>query len=136
MSWPDGYNPFGNNHTPGLIGLNASTGKGLVPVAVDPTTGAVLMEVTSTSLPSTVIAGQQAVTATAAALPLGALTNGVIVTGLSTNTISVFIGPAGVTTSTGAEIQPGGALSAAVNNLDILYVVASTTEASVTWLGS
>lgn len=138
MAWPAGYQPIGPNRQPLLNGLSVLDGKTEIPVAVDPATGALIVEISSggATLPATVVAGQKAVTGTAAALPSGALVNGVIVTGLSTNTISVFIGPAGVTTSTGAEIQSGAALSAAVSNLDGLYVVASTTGATVTWLGS
>jgi hypothetical protein len=47
--WTNEVNPFGQNRTPGLIGL-ASDGSGaVVPVAVDKTTGAILTE-TGTSL--------------------------------------------------------------------------------------
>jgi hypothetical protein len=43
MSWPTDYAPFSDNRTPLLVGLNATTGDGAVPVAVDPVTGAVLI---------------------------------------------------------------------------------------------
>jgi hypothetical protein len=33
-------------------------------------------------------------------------------------------------------LQPGAALSAAISNLNKLYVIASTTGATVTWIGS
>lgn len=44
MAWIDGYAPFSDNRTALLVGLNASTGKGAVAVAVDPATGAILVE--------------------------------------------------------------------------------------------
>jgi hypothetical protein len=118
-----------------LSAISTVTGKAEY---LNSTSGALDVDVTINTppLPTTPVYGQQAVTATAAALPSGALKNGVIVTGLSTNSISVFIGDASVTTSNGAEIQPGAALSAAVADTSDLYVIASTTGASVSWLGS
>ena len=130
--------PTDADRRPTLLGVSSADGITPKPVEVDPISGGVLIDIVATgaSLPAVVIAGQQAVTGTAVALPSAALTQGVIFTGLSTNTISVFVGPAGVTISTGVELQPGAALSAAVANLNELYVVASTTGATVTWLGS
>jgi hypothetical protein len=43
MSWPTGYQPFGPNRHPLLTGLNATTGLGAIPVAVDPATGAIIV---------------------------------------------------------------------------------------------
>lgn len=123
------------NNTGGLTAQSTITGK----QEYITSTGGVLdvdVTVNTPPLPSTIVAGQQAVTATAVALPAAVLTQGVILESLSTNTISIFIGGAGVTTATGVELQAGAALSAAVNNLDVLYVVASTTGATITWLGS
>lgn len=88
------------------------------------------------TLPGSTFSGQQAVTATAAALATHTLTSGICVQALSTNTISVFVGPSGVTTSTGQEIPPGAASCVALSNANEIYVVASTTGATVTWLGN
>jgi hypothetical protein len=89
-----------------------------------------------TSVPTSILAGQQAVTATAAALPSNALTKGLCVEALSTNSISIFVGPSGVTTSTGIELPPKASYCPALSNSNELYVVASTTGASVTWSGN
>lgn len=88
------------------------------------------------TLPTSVTSGQQAVTATAAALATHTLTSGICVEALSTNAISVFVGPSGVTTSTGQEIPAGAATCIALSNSNEIYVVASTTGATVTWLGN
>jgi hypothetical protein len=88
------------------------------------------------SVPTSILAGQQAVTATAAALPSNALTKGLCVEALSTNSISIFVGPSGVTTSTGIELPPKASYCPALSNSNELYVVASTTGASVTWSGN
>lgn len=122
------------------VGLGASTSDGItpLPLEIDPATGALLVEPVSGSfaLPNSIVNGQQTVTASAVALPNKHLTQGVILEALSTNTVSIFVGGSGVTTSTGIEIQPGGAVSAAVNNLDIIYVVCASTSPVITWLGS
>jgi hypothetical protein len=128
--------PFDQNRIRVSAGISDSGPETILPLEVNANGGLDVNLIGSVSGTGAVVAGQQAVTGTAAALPAAALTTGVIITGLSTNTISVFIGPIGVTTSTGAEIQPGAALSVATPNLDNLYVVASTTGATVTWIGS
>lgn len=93
-------------------------------------------EVDVTAPPATILSGQQAVTATAAALASHTLTRGLCVTALSTNAISIFIGPSGVTTSTGLELVAKAGFCAAVSNSNAIYVVASTTGATVTWSGN
>jgi hypothetical protein len=129
--------PRDANRVPTLLGVSTADGITPVPVEVNPSTGQLQVNTgAGGGLPTAVVYGQKAVTATAAVLPTAALTEGVIITGLSTNTISVFIGDASVTTATGVELQPGAALSAAISNLNKLYVIASTTGATVTWLGS
>lgn len=42
MAWPTGYQPFGPNRAPLLVGLSSSNGATPIPVAVNPATGAVL----------------------------------------------------------------------------------------------
>jgi hypothetical protein len=113
-----------------------SDGKTPIPVSVDPATGAIIQEGGSASLPSTIVYGQQTVTNTATALPNKVLTQGVILESLSTNTVSIFIGDASVTVGTGVELQIGAALSAAISNLDVLYVICASSSPVITWLGS
>src|SRR6185437_11160291 len=53
------------------------------------------------SIPLTTFAtGQQTATASAVVLPSQVLVNGAVITALSTNTGTIYVGPAGVTTST------------------------------------
>jgi hypothetical protein len=88
------------------------------------------------TVPAAIISGQQSVTASAAALATNTLTKGLCVQALSTNTISVFVGPSGVSTSTGIELPAKASYCAAVSNSNAFYVIASTTGASVTWSGN
>jgi hypothetical protein len=82
---------------------------------------------------NTVTAGQQAVTGTAAALPSNAAHNG-CVQALGANTINVYVGPSTVTTANGFPLAPGQTVCEPVNNIGTLYVIASTTGASVAWI--
>lgn len=75
---------------------------------------------------------QQAVTATAANLGTAA-SRAVCVLALSTNTIPVYVGGAGVTTSTGLPLVPGQSTCQPVSNTNLVFVVASTTGAGVAW---
>lgn len=138
MAWPTNVQPFGPNHTPLLVGLSSGDGKTPVPVAVDPATGALLSEVvvSPAELPSTIINGQQTVTTSPMALSTNALSEGIIIEALSTNTVSVFIGGSGVSTSTGIELQPGASVSAAISNVNKLFVICASGSPVVSWLGS
>lgn len=88
------------------------------------------------SNPSTVYSGQQTATVSATALPAQALTNGVVVTALSTNTGTIYIGPAGVTSSTGYPLVAGQSISYSVSNLNAVYILDSVTTDKVAFTGN
>ena len=77
-------------------------------------------------------AGQQAVTGTAAALTSNASKNVCIKANIA-NTINVYVGATGVTTSTGFELPPGTGTCQYISNTNLMFVVASTTGAGVTF---
>jgi hypothetical protein len=81
---------------------------------------------------ATFLSGQQAVTATAVALATHAA-RAICVSALLANTIPVYLGATGVLITTGLELQPGQNGCFMVNNSNLIFVVASTTGASVTW---
>jgi hypothetical protein len=83
----------------------------------------------------TLIGFQQAVTATAVALASNS-SHSFCVEALSANTISVYVGPSGVTTSSGAQLQPGQSICWTLSNTNLVYVIASTTGASVAVTGT
>lgn len=76
---------------------------------------------------------QQSVTASAAPLANNGAKSA-CVQALPANTISVYVGASGVTTSTGFPLGPGQSFCGPVNNTNLIYVVASTTGASVAWI--
>lgn len=83
--------------------------------------------------PSTgVIAGQQSVTGTATALATNT-TKEVCVKALLANTLNVYVGPSGVTTSTGLELGPGDSYCTRVTNTNALFVISSGAGPSVSW---
>lgn len=84
----------------------------------------------------TLISGQKAVTGSAAAISTTVSCKTLTIHALSTNAISVFVGSSGVSTSTGYELAPGDSVTIPINNLDLVYTIASTTGASVQWLGT
>ncbi len=95
------------------------------------------------SLPTTPVNGQKTVTTSAVALPSAALTQGIVIENLSTNTgadaVSVFIGKATVTTSGstgGYELQVGASIGYAGSNLNTLYVICASGSPVISWLGS
>ena len=81
---------------------------------------------------SAILAGQQAVTASAVALPSNT-TKEVCLKALVGNALNVYVGPSGVTTSTGIELAPGDGFCTRVTNTNALFVVASSTGSSVSY---
>ena len=81
------------------------------------------------------VAAQQAVTATAAALPTNSV-HGFCVKALPTNSITVYVGPSGVTDSTGYPLNGGDSICYQSSNTNLAYVIASTTGASVAFTGN
>jgi hypothetical protein len=82
-----------------------------------------------------ILSGQQAVTASAAALASNSAAN-VCVKALASNALNVYLGPSGVTTSTGMELAPGNAYCVPASNTNLFYVIAASTGASVSWIAS
>lgn len=82
-----------------------------------------------------VLSGQQSVTGSAVALATNAA-KAACVKALVSNVINVFVGPSAITTSTGYLLAPGESACLPVTNTNLLFVIASTTGASVSWLGS
>jgi hypothetical protein len=82
-----------------------------------------------------VVSGQQAVTGTAAVLASNSIKQACF-SALSTNVISIFLGASGVTTSTGFEMKPGTGVCLPLTNTNLIFVVASTTGATITWLAT
>ena len=80
------------------------------------------------------VAFQQAVTASAVALSSNT-THSFCVQALASNAITVYVGPSGVTTSTGFPLAPGVGVCYQLSNSNLLYVIASTTGASVAVTG-
>jgi hypothetical protein len=76
--------------------------------------------------------GPTALSTTAATqLPNLPATRGVYVQALSTNGVSVYIGPSSVTTSSGLELQAGDREFFPVDNANRLYAITGTTTQNV-----
>lgn len=81
--------------------------------------------------------GQQAVTASAAALP-DVQAKAVALKASDANVIPIYIGDSTVTIPGGANagfsLAPGDVVSIPVDNANRIYVIASTTGATVEWM--
>ena len=81
--------------------------------------------------------GQQDVTASSVALPTNSVTNSVVVKAMASNVINIFVGPSGVATTTGYELQPGQASPPlSVGNANEIFLIASTTGAKICFIGT
>lgn len=94
--------------------------------------------VTAATLPfasgnGSLLSGQGSVTGTAAALPANACKK-VTLKANTANTITIYIGPTGVTTSTGLALDPGESVVIEVSNTNLIFTVASTTGAGYSWI--
>ena len=90
----------------------------------------------NTGTPSaTINIGQttSAVTATQLTASSIAMTNGVVIQALSTNTASVFIGNSGVTTANGFELTAGSSLTISPSNINLVYVIGANATDKVCW---
>lgn len=76
--------------------------------------------------------GQQAVTATAAALP-NVSAGTVTLKNKVSSSGAVYIGLAGVTVNTGYELSPGDSIVMGIANLNEIFVVAAATGSTVCW---
>jgi len=86
------------------------------------------------ALPSIYNGSKTAPTGTAEAIATTQAIHSVTVKALSTNTVSVYIGATGVTTSTGIELLPGESVSLDVTDLSSVFVISGTASQVVRYI--
>ena len=86
--------------------------------------------------PSSPFAFRQTCTASAVALPSNPASQGFRIMSLASNTGIAYIGPTGVTTTTGFPLYPGGYYDFKLSNTNLLYIVGSDTTQVVAITGS
>jgi hypothetical protein len=91
---------------------------------------------TGAANPSSIYSNQQAATLSATALPSQALVNGIVLTALATNTGTIYVGPAGVTSATGYPLAAGQSISYAVANLSAISIVGTNTTDKLAFTGN
>ena len=93
------------------------------------------LNVNSYTPSATINIGQttSAVTATQLTASSIAMTNGVVIQALSTNTASVFIGNSGVTTANGFELTAGSSLTISPSNINLVYVIGANATDKICW---
>jgi hypothetical protein len=115
--------------------LQSSTNLGNEPVSLSEVNGTALNigpQTPANSLPvvspqGAINVGQKVLANSSTQLTASSIgsSNGILVQGLSTNAASVYIGPSGVTTSTGYELQAGQAVPFTVSNANLLYGIST-----------
>jgi len=115
---------------------NGASERGLLadPIRVDPT-GTTTQPISATTLPvpaglTSIVTGQQAVTAVATALPSNA-GRIVCVRVIDTGTQTVAYGPSGVTTATGQQLVPGEGICRPLDNSNRIFVIAGGAGSTV-----
>jgi hypothetical protein len=98
--------------------------------------GAIPVYVASNGNTTAVVTGQQTGTTTATALASHALNTGVTISALSSNSGVVYVGPAGITSSTGFPLTAGASVTLNVPNTNLIYVLAATGSPVVSFIGS
>lgn len=84
---------------------------------------------------SNISTGQLAVTASAQPLNGSHVAASyVVVKSLKASSVTVYIGSADVTDADGYALDPGDFVVVPANAVDLLYAIASTTGATLTWL--
>jgi hypothetical protein len=127
--WVTNVSQFGGNN---VVTGTGTSGAGVPRVTVSSDSSFT----TTPSLSATILSGQQAVTNSATALATTTLAHGLCVQALSTNAHSVFIGPTGVTTSTGLELPAKSSTCLSVSNANAVFVVDASGGDTVTWVGN
>lgn len=145
---PSGAATSANQAAPGAAGTPSSQVSsiqgvsGMTPVKTDGS--GITQPVSLATAPTTptqpagfasVIAFQQSVTASAVALASNAV-HGFCVKALPTNSITVYVGASGVTTGTGYPLVADDSFCYQGSNTNLVYVIASTTGASVAVSGN
>ncbi len=90
--------------------------------------------IASAPTPNPVVSAQQTCTTSAAALSSQAYSNGFFVTALTTNSSTVYVGGAGVTTNAGYPLVPGqsSAYNAANSNQASIICLNTTDKVAIT----
>ncbi len=121
-AWPaDAPRNVGNTEVPGSVRCVSTNG-----LSYEACGGVYSSPLTS------IVTGQQAVTATATALPSNA-GKVVCLKVKDTGTQTVYYGPTGVTTSTGMELLPGASMCRSIDNSNRIFVIAGATGSTVSF---
>jgi hypothetical protein len=94
------------------------------------------LDVTALATTSPVVSFAQTTTTSAVALPNNTLTNGLICTAGKSNSGTVYVGGAGVTSSNGYPLAGGQSISFGVANSNQVYIVGSDSSETIVCVGN
>ena len=90
--------------------------------------------VTVVALPTIFNGSKTVATGTATAIATTQAIHSVTVKALSTNTVAVYVGGTGVTTSTGFELLAGESISLDIDNLADVFVISTVASQEIRWI--
>ena len=125
---------FRSNTIVGVVGITYNLSKSNSNVMLDNPLPAGSNAIGYLSSPSGFAAGQQAITASAAALPSASLTTGIVLTNGSS--AIVYIGGSSVTSSTGYALAVGASIGLVVAQLSSVYIIGTASSGSLSYIGS
>jgi hypothetical protein len=99
-----------------------------------PGLGMPLVEVNNLSAPSAITQGTLVTSNVAAALAASAACKYVSVTNPSSNTDTVYVGGAGVTTANGYELLPGESVGIEIDDIAKVFVIAGSNTPTVRYM--
>lgn len=85
---------------------------------------------------TSIVSGQATIGTVATQLTSNTLKQGVIIKASNANTGILYLGASGVTTGSGFELSGGETITVPVNNTNILYVIASSANQVVSFIGN
>lgn len=83
----------------------------------------------------TMVSGQQSVGTSQVQLPSNQIYLAVTIKASNANSGTVYVGVTGVTTSTGFELGAGEGVSIPIDNTDKIYLIASASSQTVSYIG-
>ena len=129
------------NRITGLIVEDSNGNETIVPLMADPITNRLLVNSTITgnisiSPLTTVYNGFKTVpTGTAEAIAASQAISSITIKALSTNTVSIYVGATGVTTSTGFELEAGDSISLDIDNSADVFVISGSASQVIRFIG-
>jgi hypothetical protein len=138
-NWPSTYVLGSGTAAIGTVGVTSSVLPTGASTSALQTTGNTSLSTIAgaVSIPSTIVSGQYTVTTTATAITSVTINKQITLYAPATNTgTAVYIGPSGITASTGFPLPPGASYTYTVSNANSIYILGLIPQTKLLILGA